>query len=106
MKKIILILFLTVFLIAILFATEEEKKKEDVMAFKVTILYDNYVYTESTKADLGFACLIEGAEKTILLDTGTKPDILWYNIKTLDVDVSELDQIVLSHIHGDHTGGL
>ena len=106
MKKIILILFLTVFLIAILFATEEEKKKEDVMAVRVTILYDNYVHTDGTKADWGFACLVEGTEKTILFDTGTKPDILWHNIETLGVDISEVDQIVLSHIHGDHTGGL
>ena len=47
----------------------------------VTILYDNYIHTEGTKADWGFACLIECTEKTILFDTGTKPDILWHNMQ-------------------------
>ncbi|MBN1271211.1 MAG: ankyrin repeat domain-containing protein [Candidatus Aminicenantes bacterium] len=73
---------------------------------KFTILYDNYVSREGTKSDWGFSCLIEGAEKTILFDTGTRSDILWHNIKEVDVDASRVDQIVISHIHLDHTGGL
>lgn len=73
---------------------------------KVTILYDNYVHVQGGKADWGFACLIEGTEKTILFDTGTQPDIFWHNIKTLGVDETEVDVVVISHEHGDHTGGL
>jgi len=73
---------------------------------KVTILYDNYIYTEGTKADWGFSCLIEGTEKTILFDTGTQPDILWHNIKKLNINIDKIDLIAISHIHGDHTGGL
>lgn len=73
---------------------------------KITILYDNYIFTEGTKADWGFSCLIEGTEKTILFDTGTNPDILWHNIKQLNIDVDKIDLIAISHIHGDHTGGL
>lgn len=72
----------------------------------VTILYDNYVFTEGTKADWGFACLIEGTEKTILFDTGTQPDIFWHNIEKLNIDINKVDIIVISHEHGDHTGGL
>jgi len=72
----------------------------------MTVLYDNYVVNKKTKAEWGFACLVEGAEKTILFDTGTTPDILWHNIKELKVDVNAIDIIVLSHNHGDHTGGL
>jgi 7,8-dihydropterin-6-yl-methyl-4-(beta-D-ribofuranosyl)aminobenzene 5'-phosphate synthase len=72
----------------------------------MTILYDNYVYAEGTHADWGFACLIEGADKTILFDTGTRPDILMENVKTLKVDLKKIDTIVISHDHGDHTGGL
>jgi 7,8-dihydropterin-6-yl-methyl-4-(beta-D-ribofuranosyl)aminobenzene 5'-phosphate synthase len=72
----------------------------------ITILYDNYVHTEGTKADWGFSCLIKGTEKTILFDTGTQPDILWHNIETLGLDLSPVDIIVISHNHGDHTGGL
>ncbi len=73
---------------------------------KLTILYDNFVHTQGAKADWGFACLIEGAEKTILFDAGTQPDIFWHNIRTVGVDVTKADVVVISHEHGDHTGGL
>ena len=79
------------------------KEKE---MFTCTVLYDNYIFEPGTKADWGFACLLEGGEKKILFDTGTKPDILWHNIDKLGVDVSDLDEIIISHDHGDHTGGL
>ncbi len=73
---------------------------------RFTVLYDNYVHREGTKADWGFSCLIEGAEKTILFDTGTKPEILMHNVEALGVDLKKVDLVVLSHAHGDHTGGL
>lgn len=72
----------------------------------LTILYDNYVHTPGTKADWGFACLVEGGEKTILFDTGTKPEILMHNVSYLKVDIGKIDAIAISHNHGDHTGGL
>jgi len=73
---------------------------------EIEILYDNYIYTDGTKADWGFSCLITGTEKTILFDTGTNSRILWHNIKELEVDMDKVDTIVISHNHGDHTGGL
>lgn len=54
----------------------------------------------------GFACLIEGMGKNILFDTGTKPEILLANIQALGVDLRRVDAIVISHLHGDHMGGL
>lgn len=76
------------------------------MTITCTILYDNYDFVEGGKADWGFSCLIEGAEKTILFDTGTKSDILLHNVDLLGVDLTKIDMIVISHNHGDHTGGL
>ncbi len=73
---------------------------------EIEILYDNYIYTDGTKADWGFSCLITGTDKTILFDTGTDSQILWHNIKELDVDMNKVDVIVISHSHRDHTGGL
>ena len=75
-------------------------------AIRFTILYDNYVYFQGTRADWGFSCLIEGTEQTILFDTGLYPNILLQNIEQLNVDIGEIDVIVISHNHGDHTGGL
>jgi len=73
---------------------------------RFTILYDNYLYREGTKPDWGFSCLIEGTERTVLFDTGTQPQILMHNVDTLGVDLKKVEQVVISHDHGDHTGGL
>jgi 7,8-dihydropterin-6-yl-methyl-4-(beta-D-ribofuranosyl)aminobenzene 5'-phosphate synthase len=73
---------------------------------RFTILYDNYLYKEGTQTDWGFSCLIEGTEKTILFDTGTDPLILMHNVKVMNVDLKKLELVVISHNHGDHTGGL
>jgi 7,8-dihydropterin-6-yl-methyl-4-(beta-D-ribofuranosyl)aminobenzene 5'-phosphate synthase len=73
---------------------------------KFTILYDNYLHEQGTKPDWGFSCLIEGTEKVILFDTGTQPDILLHNVDHLGVDLKKVEQIVISHDHHDHIGGL
>jgi 7,8-dihydropterin-6-yl-methyl-4-(beta-D-ribofuranosyl)aminobenzene 5'-phosphate synthase len=70
------------------------------------ILYDNNVYDYRLKSSWGFACLVELEEKTILFDTGGDGEILLYNMRVLNKDPKTIDIIVLSHIHGDHTGGL
>lgn len=72
----------------------------------ITVLYDNYSAKPGTKTDWGFSCLVEAGDNTILFDTGTNPDILDHNAKELEVDLSDIDMVVLSHIHTDHTGGL
>ena len=76
--------------------------KDDVV---ITILYDNYIYNKDTEADLGFSCLIETQGKNILFDTGTDSNILSKNANILKKDLSEIDIVVISHNHPDHTGG-
>jgi 7,8-dihydropterin-6-yl-methyl-4-(beta-D-ribofuranosyl)aminobenzene 5'-phosphate synthase len=72
----------------------------------LTILYDNYTFNPELESDWGFSCLIEGLEKTILFDTGTKGKILMSNMKKMEKDPADIDIVVLSHIHQDHTGGM
>lgn len=72
----------------------------------LTILYDNYVFDPRCQAEWGFSCLIETSEMVILFDTGGEPEVLRHNIEALDVDVSEIDCIVISHEHWDHIGGI
>jgi 7,8-dihydropterin-6-yl-methyl-4-(beta-D-ribofuranosyl)aminobenzene 5'-phosphate synthase len=71
-----------------------------------TVVYDNYPYQKGFKPDWGFSCLIEGCEKTILFDTGGNGSILLENMDNLGVNCEDIDVIVISHSHGDHTGGL
>ena len=72
----------------------------------ITVLYDNNVYDPHLQPDWGFSCLIKGCEKTILFDTGANGSLLLKNMEKLQVTPEEIDIIVLSHIHQDHTGGL
>jgi len=75
-------------------------------AVTITVLYDNYAFAPGLQTDWGFACLVQGTDKTILFDTGTNPAVFLGNLKTLKVDPSVVDLIFISHDHGDHTGGL
>ena len=54
----------------------------------------------------GFACLLRLPQKTILFDTGGDSSTLLFNMRQLQIDPKTVDVVVLSHRHGDHTGGL
>jgi 7,8-dihydropterin-6-yl-methyl-4-(beta-D-ribofuranosyl)aminobenzene 5'-phosphate synthase len=56
--------------------------------------------------DWGFAALIEYGGKRILFDTGNNGDIFAHNVEAKGVDLKQLDFVVVSHRHGDHTSGL
>ncbi len=71
----------------------------------ITVLYDNKAYKQGPEIGWGFSCLIGGAERTILFDTGPG-SILPDNMEKLGIEPSRIDTVVLSHIHPDHTGGL
>ena len=83
---------------------EEEIKPNDHVT--ITIVYDNNGYEAGLTPAWGFSCVVKVLEKTILFDTGGDGGILLDNMKKLGVGTSKIDAIVLSHIHGDHTGGL
>jgi 7,8-dihydropterin-6-yl-methyl-4-(beta-D-ribofuranosyl)aminobenzene 5'-phosphate synthase len=72
----------------------------------IKVVCDNNPYKEGLGTAWGFSCLIAGTEKTILLDTGPNGSLLLDNMAKLEIDPRSIDIIVLSHIHGDHTGGL
>ena len=53
----------------------------------------------------GLSILVETESCRVLLDTGQKMAAV-YNADLMGIDLSTIDKIVLSHAHGDHTGGL
>jgi 7,8-dihydropterin-6-yl-methyl-4-(beta-D-ribofuranosyl)aminobenzene 5'-phosphate synthase len=80
-----------------------------VQAYKpvaVTIVYDNRALFSSLRSGWGFACLVEVDGTVVLFDTGDSGVALMSNLRTLGVDPGKIDIVVLSHIHGDHIGGL
>ena len=73
---------------------------------KVTLLVDNYtMINKDYKAEPAFSLYLETEGKKILFDTGYS-DIFIKNAEKAKVDLTDIDYIVLSHGHYDHTIGL
>lgn len=72
----------------------------------ITIVYDNHEYDPRLRSDWGFSSLIDLQETTLLFDTGGDGDILLQNMTHVKLDPLKVDHVFVSHLHGDHTGGL
>jgi len=73
---------------------------------ETTILVDNTaLFDRMFIAEHGFSAYIEAEGKRILFDTGYS-DAVVKNAQKMQIDLLDLDYIVLSHGHFDHTGGL
>jgi 7,8-dihydropterin-6-yl-methyl-4-(beta-D-ribofuranosyl)aminobenzene 5'-phosphate synthase len=72
----------------------------------LTVLVDNNTLTDRYfRGEPGLSFLLETAEKKILFDTGYS-GVFLDNADTMGISLRDLDFIVLSHGHLDHTGGL
>lgn len=85
---------------------KEETVGKETPGVKLTIIYDNNLYDPRLEAVWGFSCLIEGLEETILFDTGGDSQTLLSNMEKLGIDPAIVDNVVISHVHFDHIGGL
>lgn len=81
-----------------------QNSEQGQLSFRV--VFNNVPYKAGLATGWGFSCLIEGLPETVLFDTGGDGNILLSNMERLGLDVGAVDAVVLSHIHGDHTGGL
>ena len=73
---------------------------------KATILIDNQAAADTRlQHEHGLSIYFGADGKRILLDTGLSGKAL-SNAQLLGVDVGEIDLLILSHGHVDHTGGL
>lgn len=80
--------------------------QETASVNRITLIYDDHALDQRLKPDHGFACLIEAGGQRILFDTGADGPTLIYNMTLLGIDPRQIDTVVLSHEHADHTGGL
>ncbi len=88
----------------ILPAAAAEDQPHRVKSLKITLL--STMMTQVGIGEWGFAALVEADGHRILFDTGLRPDTVLLNAGRMNIDLSEVEEIVLSHNHGDHTGGL
>jgi 7,8-dihydropterin-6-yl-methyl-4-(beta-D-ribofuranosyl)aminobenzene 5'-phosphate synthase len=80
--------------------------KTPVDILRITIVYDNNPFDSRLKTTWGFSALVEYREQTLLFDTGGDGRILLENMRVLGIDPARIQSVILSHAHGDHTGGL
>ncbi len=100
------ILFGWTFLMTQTVPAEGKSEMAEYTPLRLHVVFNNVPHKTGLETGWGFSCLVEGLDKIVLFDTGGNGDILLSNMKHLGLDVNTVDAVVLSHIHGDHTGGL
>jgi 7,8-dihydropterin-6-yl-methyl-4-(beta-D-ribofuranosyl)aminobenzene 5'-phosphate synthase len=85
-------------------APPAEPPVHKVVSLKVTIL--STMLAEEGMGEWGFSALVEADGRRVLFDTGLHPETVLQNARDLGIDLSSVTDVVLSHHHGDHTGGL
>lgn len=75
-------------------------------AVTITVVFDNNANRPGLQTAWGFSSVVQQGERTLLFDTGSDGRMLLANMAALGFAPSDLDTIVLSHDHADHTGGL
>jgi 7,8-dihydropterin-6-yl-methyl-4-(beta-D-ribofuranosyl)aminobenzene 5'-phosphate synthase len=76
-----------------------------IKQLRLLTLSENTVRGTGLLAEWGLSILLETDEGNILLDTGAGISTV-HNADAMGVDLTQIDKIVLSHGHPDHTGGL
>jgi 7,8-dihydropterin-6-yl-methyl-4-(beta-D-ribofuranosyl)aminobenzene 5'-phosphate synthase len=73
--------------------------------YEITVLATNTANFGGI-GEWSFAALLESDHEKILFDTGFDENTVIHNAQLLNKDLSTVEKVVLSHFHGDHTGGL
>jgi 7,8-dihydropterin-6-yl-methyl-4-(beta-D-ribofuranosyl)aminobenzene 5'-phosphate synthase len=81
-----------------------DSPQSQVKRLKVTIL--STMLADDGVGEWGFAALVEADGHQILVDTGARPRTVLENARELKIDLSNVRDVVLTHFHDDHTGGL
>ena len=77
----------------------------------IRILVDGNVNVGKLMGEGGFAALVDVyyddmSSTRLLFDTGGSTPALVHNLKAMELDLSTVDIVILSHGHWDHVGGL
>ena len=76
----------------------------ELKTLRITIL--STMLADDGIGEWGFSALIDADGHRILFDTGAHPNTVLENAKELKIDLSDVQDVVLSHFHDDHTTGL
>lgn len=108
MLKLNSILYLILFVLASPFllaqSSQAPQPHTQIKNLKITIL--STMLADEGIGEWGFAALVEADGHRMLVDTGAHPDTVLSNIRDLHLDLSDVREVVLTHNHDDHVGGL
>jgi len=76
-----------------------------VRQLKITVL-STMLADGAEYGEWGFAALVEVDGHKILFDTGAHSDLVLKNSQSLKIDLGSIPDVILSHFHSDHVGGL
>ncbi len=87
-------------------ARSAENPASQIHSLKITVLSTMLVGQTAGYGEWGFSALLEADGHRMLFDTGAHPDTVLRNVKELNVDLSGIREVILTHNHIDHTAGL
>jgi len=80
------------------------EKKVDMIT--ITVVFDNYPYKDGLNTAWGFSAFVTYKDQNVLFDTGADGLMLLDKMEKMNINPAEVQNVVLSHEHKDHTGGL
>jgi 7,8-dihydropterin-6-yl-methyl-4-(beta-D-ribofuranosyl)aminobenzene 5'-phosphate synthase len=99
-------LLLTSPLTAVDAPTHPADPAKQIHSLKITILSTMLVGETTGIGEWGFSALVEADGHRVLVDTGLHPETVLQNARDLNIDLSDVREVILTHNHGDHVGGL
>jgi len=72
---------------------------------KIVTLIENLAESSGLVAEHGLSLYIDTGDQKILFDTG-QSGLFIQNARKLGIDIRDIDYLIISHGHFDHTGGL
>ncbi|MBN2652050.1 MAG: MBL fold metallo-hydrolase [Spirochaetales bacterium] len=72
---------------------------------EIILLSENLTYKSFLRSEHGFSALIRHKGKKILFDTGAS-ELFYENAVAMQVDLTDVGTLILSHAHYDHCGGV
>lgn len=84
--------------------TPEKSARVQVKTLKVTIL--STMLADEGIGEWGFAAFVESDGHRVLVDTGARPETVLSNLHDLGLDLSDVKEVILTHNHNDHVGGM
>jgi 7,8-dihydropterin-6-yl-methyl-4-(beta-D-ribofuranosyl)aminobenzene 5'-phosphate synthase len=104
--RLLIIAFLALLLAAPHFRAQSAPSSApaEVHSLKITIL--STMLADEGIGEWGFAALDETDGHKILFDTGARPNTVLENTRELKVNLNDVQDVILSHFHDDHTTGL